>query len=182
MAAFCGLVRAPTPTHPGPVMLRLDDRDILILQVLSREGRLSKAELARRINLSTSPAWERLKRLEAAGIIAGYRAEIELKSVAQHLVIFVTLELERHTPDSFRGFEALVNAREEVTACWALGGGFDYLMQIVTRDIDSYQDFMERLLAESTGVARYYTYVVTKPVKSTAPPLDALINPHKLGV
>lgn len=158
-------------------MLRLDARDLEILKVLAREGRIAKAELARRINLSSSPAWERLKRLEAAGIIAGYRAEIELKSVAPHLVIFVTLELERHTPDSFRSFEALMRARDEVTACWALGGGFDYLLQIVTRDIDSYQDFMERLLSDTNGIARYYTYVVTKPVKAGPPPLDALMNP-----
>lgn len=150
-------------------MLRLDDRDLLILKVLAREGRISKAELAKRINLSTSPAWERLKRLEASGIIESYQARIALKAIAPHLVVFVTLELDRHTPDSFEAFETRVAAEPEITGCWALGGGFDYLMQIVTRDIDSYQRFMEGLLADGK-VARYYTYVVTKPVKEGAPP------------
>jgi Lrp/AsnC family transcriptional regulator, regulator of ectoine-degradation genes len=163
-------------------MLRLDDRDLLILKVLAREGRISKADLARRINLSTSPAWERLKRLEAAGIIAGYHAEIALKAIAPHLVVFVTLELERHTPDDFRRFEARATEAPEVVACWALGGGFDYLMQVVTRDIDSYQKFMEGLLSEGGGIARYYTYVVTKPVKTGAPPpLDLLMKAAEPG-
>lgn len=163
-------------------MVRLDDRDLHILKVLSREGRISKAELAKRINLSTSPAWERLKRLEAAGVIEGYHAEIALRAIAPHLTVFVTLELERHNPDSFAEFEAMVSDRAEVTHCWALGGGFDYLMQIVTRDIDSYQRFMETLLDEGAGIARYYTYVVTKAVKTGAPPpLELLMKPTEPG-
>ncbi|PQO23676.1 AsnC family transcriptional regulator [Rhodobacteraceae bacterium WD3A24] len=163
-------------------MLRLDSRDLEILRILSREGRIAKADLAKRINLSTSPAWERLKRLETAGIIAGYHAEIALRAVAPHLTIFVTLELERHGTESFRAFETLIENREEVLGCWALGGGFDYLMQIVTRDIDSYQAFMEELLRDSGGIARYYTYVVTKPVKTGAPPpLELLMKPTEPG-
>jgi len=163
------------------MMLRLDDRDLMILKVLAREGRISKADLARRINLSTSPAWERLKRLEAAGVIQGYHAEIALKAIAPHLVVFVTLELDRHTAGSFQHFETRVADAPEVVSCWGLGGGFDYLVQIVTRDIDSYQRFMEALL-EGGWVARYYTYVVTKPVKEGAPPpLDALMKAVEPG-
>jgi Lrp/AsnC family transcriptional regulator of ectoine degradation len=61
----------------------------------------------------------------------------------------------------------------EVTACWALGGGFDYLMQIVTRDIDSYQRLIDEMLEARIGLARYFTYIVTKPVKSPRlPPLE----------
>ncbi len=158
-------------------MVRLDERDLMILKVLAREGRISKADLAKRINLSTSPAWERLKRLEASGIIDGYRADIALKAVAPHLVVFVTIELDRHTPQDFNRFEALMESHEEITACWALGGGFDYLLQIVTRDLDRYQLLMEEVLADGPGIARYYTYVVTKPVKTRAPPpLDVLMQ------
>jgi Lrp/AsnC family transcriptional regulator of ectoine degradation len=157
-------------------MLRLDARDLEILKVLGREGRISKADLARRINLSPSPAWERLTRLEAAGIIEGYHAEIALKAIAPHLVVFVTLELDRHTADSFQLFEALVDRQPEITAVWALGGGFDYLMQVITRDVGSYQALIDRLLAEGAGIARYYTYVVTKAVKAGPPPLDLLMQ------
>lgn len=161
-------------------MLRLDDRDIAILRILSSEGRITKADLARRINLSATPAWERLKRLERAGLIAGYRAEIALKALGPHVTVFVAAELDGHKVEDFTRFEGALDAYPEITACWALGGGFDYLMQVVTRDIDSYQRMIDRMLAARIGLARYYTYVVTKPVKGPeAPPLALLAGLQK---
>ena len=158
-------------------MLRLDDRDIQILRILSREARISKAELAKRIHLSPSPCWERLKRLENAGVIRSYHADIALKHVGPHVTVFVTAELEQHTAESFQHFERMVSERDEIVACWALGGGFDYLVQVVTRDIDRYQRLMDELLEGGIGLARYYTYVVTKPVKTGGPPpLDRLLE------
>lgn len=157
-------------------MLKLDSRDLEILKVLAIEGRLSKADLAKRINLSPSPCWKRLERLEAAGVIEGYGARIALKALGSHVTVFVTVELEHHRAEYFQTFERVIRGCAEVTACWAIGGGLDYLMQIVTRDIDSYQRFMDGLLDRGLGVVRYFTYVVTKPVKqSAAPPLDLLL-------
>jgi Lrp/AsnC family transcriptional regulator of ectoine degradation len=159
------------------LMIRLDDRDIAILKVLAREGRLSKAELARRIALSPTPCWERLKRLEKAGIIEGYGARIALKKLAPHVTVFVTLELASHGGPAFQAFEQRIARREEIRNCWALGGGFDYLLHIVTSDIDSYQRLIDDLLEGGPAVARYYTYIVTKAVKTDgAPPLDLLLG------
>ncbi|UJQ93086.1 Lrp/AsnC family transcriptional regulator [Mariluticola halotolerans] len=156
-------------------MFKLDDRDIEILKVLSAEARISKAELAKRINLSPSPCWERLKRLEAAGLINGYHAEISLKKIVPNVTVFVTVELERHKADTFQKFERAIHERAEITGCWALGGGFDYLLQIVIRDIDAYQRLIDTLLEQGLGFSRYYTYIVTKPVKTGTPlPFDAL--------
>lgn len=161
-------------------MVKLDDRDLAILRILSAEGRITKAELAARINLSATPAWERLKRLEEAGLIAGYRAEISLKALGPHVVVFVAAELADHTAATFRIFEDAVGRHDEIVACWALGGGFDYLMQVVTRDIDSYQRLIDTLLEARVGLARYYTYIVTKPVKGPlAPPFDLLAGAQK---
>ncbi|PWE31207.1 AsnC family transcriptional regulator [Maritimibacter sp. 55A14] len=148
--------------------MKLDARDIEILRVLSAEGRITKAELARRINLSPTPCWERLKRLEEAGVIAGYHAEISPRALGPHVTIFVAVELEGHKAEAFQAFERGVMAYEEVTGCWALGGGFDYLMQVVTTDIDTYQRLIDTMLEARIGLARYYTYIVTKPVKSSA--------------
>ncbi|TCO70285.1 AsnC family transcriptional regulator [Rhodovulum euryhalinum] len=161
-------------------MIRLDDRDLEILRILSAEARITKADLARRINLSATPAWERLKRLEKAGLIAGYRAEISLKALGPHVTVFVAVELAGHMVEDFTRFEGALADYPEVTACWALGGGFDYLMQVVTRDIDSYQRLVDRMLEARIGLARYYTYVVTKPVKGPGlPPLGLLAGLQK---
>ncbi len=157
--------------------MKLDDRDIAILRVLSTEGRITKARLADRIGLSPTPCWERLRKLEKAGLIDGYRAEINLRKIGPHVTVFVAAELADHTAASFRTFEEAVNRYEEVVACWALGGGFDYLMQIVTRDIDAYQRLIDQMLDARIGLARYFTYIVTKPVKGGgAPPFDVLLE------
>lgn len=156
-------------------MVRLDDRDLELLRVLSAEGRITKAELAKRINLSPTPCWERLKRLEKAGVIEGYRAEVSLRALGPHVMVFVAVELQGHTAGNFQTFERAMANYDEVIGCWALGGGFDYLMQVVARDIDSYQRLIDAMLEARIGLARYYTYIVTKPVKSSAPlPLDLL--------
>ena len=158
-------------------MAKLDDRDIEILKVLSTEGRISKADLADRVGLSPTPCWNRLKKLESAGLIECYRARINLKKIAPHVVVFVAVELSDHTAASFRAFEDAARRYDEVVACWALGGGYDYLMQIITRDIDEYQRLVDEMLEARIGLSRFFTYIVTKPVKcGGAPPLGLLLS------
>jgi Lrp/AsnC family transcriptional regulator, regulator of ectoine-degradation genes len=158
-------------------MVKLDDRDLKMLAILRQEGRISKADLARRVNLSPAPCWERLKRLEKAGIISSYRAELTLKKIAAHIVVFMAAELESHKSEDFQKFERSMKDFDEIVACWAIGGGFDYILQIVTRDIDSYQRLVDRLLERRIGLSRYFTYVVTKPVKLSGKlPLELLVG------
>lgn len=155
--------------------LRLDDRDIAILATLSREGRIAKTDLAGRVNLSPTPCWERMKRLEKAGLIRGYRAEIDLAGLGPHVQVFVTVELESHRAESFQIFERTIARMEQVTGCWAIGGGYDYLMQVVARDVAAFQRLMDGLLESRAGVRRYFSYIVTKPVKDL-PPASALLG------
>lgn len=153
-------------------MIRLDARDIEILRTLVAEGRITKAELAEKVGLSPTPAWERMKKLERAGVIEGYGARVAARALGPHVTVFVAVELSHHTAASFQTFERAVQGYEEVSAVWALGGGFDYLIQVVARDIDAYQRLIDGMLAARIGMARYYTYIVTKPVKGPpAPPL-----------
>ncbi|GHE00108.1 AsnC family transcriptional regulator [Defluviimonas sp. 20V17] len=155
--------------------MQLDRRDIEILRVLSREGRITKTALAEKVGLSPTPCWERLKKLESAGIIVGYHAEIALKRIGPHVTVFMAAELADHTAARFRIFEDEVRRRDEITACWALGGGYDYLLQVIARDIDAYQRLVDDLLEAHIGLARYFTYIVTKPVKGAGVPPLALI-------
>ncbi len=152
----------------------LDDRDLAILTILSREGRIAKTELARRVNLSATPCWQRLKRLEQAGLIRGYRADVALSRLGPHVAVFVTVELESHKAENFQAFERAVARYDEVTGCWAIGGGYDYLMQVVTRDVASYQTLMDAILAARVGLKRYFSYIVTKEVKLAPAPFGLL--------
>lgn len=159
-------------------MIRLDATDMAILRALAREGRLSKTALAERAGLSPSPAWARLKRLEAAGLIEGYRAQIDLRRLGPHVTVFVTVELASHTQGAMRAFEAAMDRHEEIAAAWALGGGVDYLVQVVARDVEAYQRLIDALLESQIGIARYYTYIVTKTVKAGGPPPLDLFADH----
>ena len=162
------------------LMILFSARTGQMIAILREEGRISKAELARRVNLSAAPCWERLKRLEQAGIITGYRAEVALKKISAHIVVFMATELSQHRAEDFQTFERGVARHDEIVSCWAVGGGFDYILQIVTRDIDSYQRLVDQLLEAHVGLARYFTYVVTKPVKTAGKlPFDLLAGGPK---
>lgn len=158
-------------------MLLLDDRDIMILKAVSGNGRITKLALAEQVGLSPTPCWNRLKRLEKAGIIAQYTARLNLSKITPNVTVFVAAELADHTAASFRRFEEAVGGIDDIVACWALGGGFDYLLQFVTRDIQTYQTRIDDMLDAQIGLARYFTYIVTKPIKGAGlPPLDALLQ------
>ncbi len=155
---------------------RLDRTDLELLAVLSREGRLSKTALAQRIGLGPTSCWERIQKLEEAGVITGYRAEVSLRALGPSVTVFVTVELGEHRAQNFDRFEREIARHDEITGCWALGGGYDYLIQVVTRDIDSYQALIDTVLEQHAGVARFFSYIVTKPVKDSPPPFETLIE------
>lgn len=156
--------------------LKLDDRDLKILSILQREGRIPKATLAERVNLTPTPCWERLKRLEDAGIIESYGARISLRAFGPLTVVFVQIELESHQAEDFSRFEAAVGNIDRIVECWAIGGGMDYMLKVITRDLEDYQKLIEDLLAARIGVRRYYSYVVTARVKDTPPPVAVIAD------
>ncbi len=158
-------------------VMKLDSYDLNILLALQREGRMTKLKLAELINLSPSACWERLLRLEQSGIIRGYHAEIDLDRLVKTITVLVELTLKHHRAYDFNRFEQAVRAQPEVVECLATGGGIDYLLKIVTHDIESYQSLMDRWLADDIGIERYFTYIVTKPVKQAAGfPIDILLD------
>ena len=154
--------------------LKLDDRDLKILSILQREGRIPKATLAERVNLTPTPCWERHKRLEDAGIIESYGARISMRAFGPVTIVFVQIELESHQAEDFARFEAAIARIDPIVECWAVGGGMDYMLKVITRDLEAYQTLINDLLAAKIGVRRYYSYVVTSPVKDTPLPVTAI--------
>ncbi|MEO8882564.1 MAG: Lrp/AsnC family transcriptional regulator [Devosia sp.] len=157
--------------------LRLDSRDIKILSILQTEGRISKAALAERVNLSATPCWERLRRLEDAGIIESYGANISMKAFGPMTIIFVEVEIDSHRSEDFRRFEQAIGHIPEIVECWAVGGGIDYFCKVIVRHLADYQALIERMLASEIGIKRYYSYVVTMPIKNQPLPLNLLAHP-----
>lgn len=147
---------------------RLDAIDLRILAVLQREGRITKLALAERVGLSPSPCWERLRRLENAGIVTGYHARVAARLLGPTTIAFAEITLSSHRQADFARFEAAVIDVPEIMECWAVGGGLDYLLKVVTPDVDAYQRLIDGLLAADLGIDRYFTYIVTKPVKEAA--------------
>jgi len=146
---------------------KLDDIDVRILAALQREGRITKAALAERVHLSPTPCWARLKRLEKAGLIRGYHADIRLERLASFTAVLVEITLKQHRFQDFERFEAAMQKTPEVVECLATGGGIDYLLKIVVPDIDAYQRLIDGLLVAEVGIDRYFTYVVTRSVKDS---------------
>ena len=153
--------------------VKLDSYDIAILRELQVNGRITKTRLAEKVNLSPSPCWERLKKLEDAGLITGYRAMVDIRGIAPVAEVLVEITLAGHTADDFRRFEDAVSALDAVQACWATGGGIDYIMRVLVDDVDAYQRLMDDLLERSVGIERYFGYIVTKTVKNAPERLPA---------
>lgn len=148
-------------------MTKLDRIDLRILSVLQQHGRITKQKLANEVNLSVSPCWVRLKRLEEAGIINGYHAEVQLDKLSHFSTVLVEITLKHHAAEDFERFENAMIDASYVIDCYATGGGVDYILKVVARDIDHYQNLIDAMLAQDIGIDRYFTYIVTKAVKKS---------------
>lgn len=157
--------------------MKLDDIDLKILAALQADGRITKLRLAERVNLSPSACFERLRRLEKSGYVRGYHADIDLNRVVHTTTALVEVTLGRHEAIDFERFEDAVGQAPEILECYSIGGGIDYVLKVVAVDIEHYQAIIDRLLASGLGIARYYSYFVTKPVKrQLAYPIHTLIS------
>ncbi len=158
--------------------MRLDRYDVKILQILHDNGRITKSHLAEEINLSVSPCWERVKKLEQAGIIEGYGAKVNTDILFKKTSVMVEVSLKEHNAQAFKRFEQLVKHTPEVTDCYATGGGIDYILKIQSEDIDQYQRLIDNWLDSEVGIERYFTYIVTKTIKRNSDSLE--INQNAL--
>ncbi|MGK0419760.1 MAG: Lrp/AsnC family transcriptional regulator of ectoine degradation [Candidatus Pseudothioglobus sp.] len=155
-------------------LLKLDAIDIHILATVQEYGRMSKTALAEKVNLSATPCWTRLNRLENAGIIRGYHAEIAFELIAKMTTVILEVSLKRHRHEDFEIFEKRINELDEIVECIATGGGVDYILKMVVPSIDEYQKLVDALLLENLGIDRYFTYIVTREIKSSKPKLTTI--------
>jgi Lrp/AsnC family transcriptional regulator of ectoine degradation len=162
--------------------MKLDAIDMRILNAVQRDGRITKLALAEEVGLSPTPCWMRLRKLERAGIVSGYHARIAVRRLAPVASVMMEVTLGNHRQVDFDRFERAVTAIPEIVACWSVGGGVDYILKILASDIDAYQRLVDDLLDRDIGIARYFTYIVTKTVKEeTVLPLSVLLSQESVA-
>ncbi len=157
-------------------MYKLDERDIQILSILQEEGRITKTALADRLNLSLTPSWDRLQRLEEEGIIESYGARLSSPFLKNFHLVITEVELESHKEGQFARFEDAIMGFDEVLSCWSVGGSLDYILKILVKDVSDYQDFLKRVLKADIGLRRYFSYAVLDRIKDTEVVPDILIR------
>ena len=155
--------------------MSLDRFDRRILELLQKDGRLSNQDLAEKIGLSPSPCLRRVRALEEAGLILGYRALVDAQKVGQTLMVLLYISMDRHTPDRFANFEAKVKALPEVLECLLIAGhDADYQLKVVVRDMDAYQQLLLNKITRIEGVSGVHSsFVLRKVIEKTAVPLGA---------
>ncbi len=143
----------------------LDRFDHAILRVLAVEGRISATELARRIGLSKSPTQARMKRLEEAGVITGYRANLDPIRMGLAHVAFVEVRLSDTREAALQAFNKAILAVPEVEQCHMIASRFDYLLKVRTADIQDYRRVLAEHISALPHVAGTSTYVAMEAVK-----------------
>lgn len=151
-------------------MAELDPFDYRILDVLAVEGRLSVAELARRVGLSKSPVQARLKRLEAAGVIRGYRALVDPIRLGRDHVAFVEVKLTDTREAALTAFNSAVARVAEIEQCHLIAGAFDYLLKVRTASMSAFRQVLAEKISTLPHVASTSTYVAMQAVKEEGLP------------
>lgn len=153
--------------------MELDKYDKLILQTIQKQGRISNQELAEAINLSPSPCLRRVRQLEEAGLIDGYVALVNARELGLTLLSFIQISMDKHTPERFASFEKTVAGFPQVLECHLITGqSADYLLKVIVKDMDDFQQFLLNQLTRIDGVSGVHSsFVLKSPVKSTALPI-----------
>jgi Lrp/AsnC family transcriptional regulator of ectoine degradation len=159
---------------------KLDDTNLRILTKLQLNARISNVRLAEEVNLSPSACLERTKALEEDGIIRRYVADYAVSRLCSFVMLFVEVVLKNHRESDFDRFLAAIRQREEVLECFKIGGRIDYLMRVVCRDIEHYNELSDTMSRGELGVEKFHGHVVLATDKPFGGwPLDMLAGPER---
>lgn len=154
---------------------KLDRTDMKILEALQADARLSSAELAERVSLTTSPCWRRVKRLEEEGVIRGYEAKLDPERLGYQVTAFVHISLDLKGTQHLQAFERAVLGIPQVLACHRISGRYDHQLVVVAEDLAAYGVFAESHINGLPYIKEIYTSFVLREVKApTNPPLPGL--------
>ena len=147
--------------------MKLDKADIAILEALQHDGRLSNRELAKKVSLSPSPSWRRLRALEETGVISHYAAVVNREKVGLSIMGFAHVSLHDHRAETVKKFDRAIMGAPQVLECHSTSGDHDYMLKVVAPDMASYQELLSEYLLKIGVVRTVNTSFVLKRQKST---------------
>ena len=151
----------------------LDRQDVRILEILQKDSRISKSQLAEKVNLSASQCYRRLKRLESCGIIERYVTLLNLEKAGFDVMAFVQVSINQNTEAAFDSFKKAVRASPHILECYSLSGPYDHLMKVVARSNKELSHFILKTLKTFPEIRDAQTLFVLHQVKhTTALPID----------
>ena len=155
--------------------IKFDAIDLAILEQLQDDSKITNATLAQRVGISPPSTLERVKKLEAGGVIRGYRALLDAKSVNKSISAFVHVTLRVHGAEHIRAFDESVSAFPEVQGAWHTTGEEDFMLRVLVTDMDEYERFVVHRLSAVPNIGRVRSSFVLSAVKDeTRVPLDAI--------
>jgi putative leucine responsive regulatory protein len=145
----------------------LDETDRKILRILQRNSDLTVKELAAKLHLSTSPTFERQKRLERDGYIERYIAVVNPRKVGNGIMVLCNIRLKQHSQELIQEFMDVVQNLEEITECYNTSGDYDFLIKVYAHDMKSYQQFMLNTLGTINCIGSLHSIFVIDETKNT---------------
>lgn len=149
-----------------PIMETLDKFDLAILNELQNDGRLTNAELASRVGLSAAPCWRRVRALEEAGFITGYRAELNRDKIGLGVLAFVRLDAERNSGDALVQMEQAIQKIPQIVSCHYISGSGTFELQVVCPDLAEFSRFAREVLIHLPNVKDLHTSFSLGEVKA----------------
>ena len=147
--------------------IKIDETDYGLLALLQKDGRAPNTKLAKKLNLSETPCWRRLKHLEDIGIIKGYQANLDRRLLGFGVLAFVQISFAIHTDDSPEKFEEAIQGIPEVLSCHNVTGESDYLLQIVSADLETYEKLLRNVIRKLPGVTSIKSSFSLREVKAS---------------
>ncbi|MTI08761.1 Lrp/AsnC family transcriptional regulator [Curvivirga aplysinae] len=145
----------------------MDDTDLMIINELQKDGRLTNQELSERVNLSPSPCLRRVRSLEERGVIKGYTALVNQKELGLPVTVFIRISLQHHDLEHVQIFEDAIRGISEILDCYLMTGKADYLLRVAVADLEAYEKFMREKIHHIPGIASIDTSFAYGVVKQT---------------
>jgi len=145
----------------------IDEKDLAILKLLQQNARITVKEISQQIHLSTTPVHERIKRMEEAGVIKQYATLVDHSKVKKGLMVICYVSLRQHNKTAGSKFIKMIQSMPEVVECYNISGEFDFMLKVMTENMDAYYDFHVNKLSQEENIGHVQSVFVMGVIKDT---------------